>query len=114
MFPSYWIVDPSGSSGNASSNSDKVSSSDGNDDQSMPNNTSGNEDQNDDSAIKTSDATSIKDSDSQENIPLSLLKEQIDDDLPLSVLKKNLAVEGKPIFKTKSYELFKYKSIKYL
>ena len=54
-------------------------------------------------------AGSTKDSDSQDDIPLSVVREQLDDDLPPSVLKKKLAVDGKPTFKTKSYELFKYK-----
>ena len=44
----------------------------------------------------------------EDNMPLSKLKEKEEDDLPLSVLKERLIL-GKPYFKTKSFELYRYK-----
>ena len=55
----------------------------------------------------SNDGTSNLDTD-EDDLPLSELKHKEEDNLSLSELKQRLS-QGKPFFKTKSYELYKYK-----
>ena len=83
------------SNGSPSLSSKSTSSSD-NDNSAAADKHAKKDEKNGSSSNGTDDPTSSKDSDSQDNIPFS-------------ILQKDLADGKKPVFKTKSYELFKYK-----